>query len=241
MPDPIFADPRLASIYDELDPNRNDLDAYEAIAVEFGAQRVLDVGCGTGALAVRLARLGLDVTGVDPAEASLAVARAKPDAGQVTWLHGDFAAIPTDESFDLVVMTGNVAQAIVDEDLWDATLESIWLAVHPGGRLVFETRDPANRAWETEGWDNADAHDVTDTHLGRVEHWGEITLVAPPLVSFRWHFLFESGDTVSSDSTLRFRQRDEVTAALASAGFIVDEVRAAPDRPNAEFVFVAHR
>jgi 2-polyprenyl-3-methyl-5-hydroxy-6-metoxy-1,4-benzoquinol methylase len=48
--DAIFEEPRLAEIYDELDPDRSDLDAYAAMAAEFGAESVLDVGCGTGTL-----------------------------------------------------------------------------------------------------------------------------------------------------------------------------------------------
>ena len=46
--DPIFAEPRLAAIYDALDADRSDLDHYSAMVEEFGARQVLDVGCGTG-------------------------------------------------------------------------------------------------------------------------------------------------------------------------------------------------
>jgi hypothetical protein len=45
----------------------------------------------------------------------------------------------------------------------------------------------------------------------------------------------------TSDSTLRFRHRDEVAASLAAAGYLVDEVRQAPDRPGREMVFIARR
>jgi 2-polyprenyl-3-methyl-5-hydroxy-6-metoxy-1,4-benzoquinol methylase len=76
VPDNHFADPRLAAIYDDLDDDRSDLDHYVQLVFENGARTVLDVGCGTGSLACRLAELGLNVTGVDPAEASLDVARA---------------------------------------------------------------------------------------------------------------------------------------------------------------------
>jgi ubiquinone/menaquinone biosynthesis C-methylase UbiE len=55
MADAIFEEPRLAEIYDPLDPDRSDLDAYAAMAGEFGAESVLDVGCGTGTLACLLA------------------------------------------------------------------------------------------------------------------------------------------------------------------------------------------
>jgi hypothetical protein len=46
---------------------------------------------------------------------------------------------------------------------------------------------------------------------------------------------------LTTTSTLRFRHRDEVAASLAAAGFVVDEVRQAPDRPGRELVFVARR
>ena len=83
MPDRLFADRRLAAVYDPLDPDRSDLDAYAAVATELGARTVLDLGCGTGTFAVLLAARGFDVTGVDPAAASIDVARAKPGADRV--------------------------------------------------------------------------------------------------------------------------------------------------------------
>ncbi|MEJ7707652.1 MAG: hypothetical protein WKF82_10520 [Nocardioidaceae bacterium] len=46
---------------------------------------------------------------------------------------------------------------------------------------------------------------------------------------------------LTSDSTLRFRERDEVEATLVAHGYAVDEVRDAPDRPGREFVFFARR
>jgi 2-polyprenyl-3-methyl-5-hydroxy-6-metoxy-1,4-benzoquinol methylase len=57
------------------------------------AHTVVDIGCGTGSLVVRLAGLGLRAVGVDPAAASLDVARAKPGAERVTWVDGDATAV----------------------------------------------------------------------------------------------------------------------------------------------------
>jgi hypothetical protein len=82
---------------------------------------------------------------------------------------------------------------------------------------------------------------VTETVAARVEHWVDLTEVALPLVSFRHTFRFlDSGDVVTSHSTLRFRDRDEVTGSLNVSGFTIDEVREAPDRPRREFVVIAH-
>jgi len=61
-------------------------------------------------------------------------------------------------------------------------------------------------------------------------------------VTFRSTFEFESdGAVLTSDSTLRFRTRDELTNSLSEAEFSVQEVRDAPDRPGREFVFIAQR
>ena len=240
MPDAIFADPRLARVYDPLDPDRSDLAVYAAMAAEFGADSVLDVGCGTGTLACMLAGRGLDVTGIDPARASLDVARAKPGADSVRWLEGDATSLPPLQ-VDLATMTGNVAQVFLTDAGWAATLSGVLAALRPGGRLVFETRDPARRAWL--GWTREHSFTRTDVPgAGIIQSWHELTGVTGELVSFRSFTVFEADDTViASDSTLRFRERDAIVASLTATGYQLDEVRDAPDRPGREFVFIARR
>lgn len=232
--DELFEDPRLAAIYDSGEGDRADLEVYAAIAAELGARRVLDIGCGTGTFALMLAARGFSVTGVEPAGASLEVARAKPLADRVRWLHGDATTLPP-MAADVATMTANVAQAIVSPSPWAGTLRGIHAALRPGGRLVFETRDPAHRAWES--WTREASRRVTGQHTS----WVELVEVSLPLVTFRWTYAFPDGQVLTSVSTLRFRDRDEIEKSLAEHGFRVDEVRDAPDRPGRELVFLASR
>jgi 2-polyprenyl-3-methyl-5-hydroxy-6-metoxy-1,4-benzoquinol methylase len=237
VPDAIFAHPRLAPLYDAFDGPRDDLDAYLGIAGELGADRVLDVGCGTGCLAIALAGTGRTVVGIDPAAASLEVARSKDGSAAVTWIQGGAGQIPR-VGADLAVMTGNVAQVFVTDEDWAQVLRAIGAALRPRGYLVFETRHPERRAWE--GWAADTGPVILDVPgSGLVEQRRVVTAVALPLVSFRYTYTFlADGTVITSDSTLRFRSREELESSLAAQGYRVLDVREAPDRPGREFVFI---
>jgi SAM-dependent methyltransferase len=235
-----YEDPRLVRVYDPLDPDRSDLDVYADLVDELGARSVLDVGSGTGTFACLLARRGLVVVGLDPAAASLEVARTKPGGDRVRWVHGTASAIPPIQ-VDIATMTGNVAQVFVADSEWMVTLKAIHHVLRPGGWLVFESRVPEDQAWRR--WTPSGSHiraEIQD--VGIVDSWVEVADVQGPLVSFRTTFVFKSdGAVLTSDSTLRFRTREELAESLSQADFAVHEVRDAPDRPGREFVFIAQR
>lgn len=95
--------------------------------------RILDAGCGTGRIAVRLAELGYPVVGVDVDEPMLAQARAA--APHLRWELGDLAALRLGERFDLVLVAGNTIPLLETGTLGRAARR---LAEHvePGGLLV---------------------------------------------------------------------------------------------------------
>src|SRR4051794_37024849 len=123
MPDRVFDEPRLAEVYDHLDSDRSDLDAYLAVVRELGARSVVDIGCGTGTFACLLANAEFEVVGVDPAAAMLAVAGGKDGADRVRWVCGVAADLPPIE-VDLATMTANVAQVFLTDSEWTETLDA---------------------------------------------------------------------------------------------------------------------
>jgi SAM-dependent methyltransferase len=238
MTDAVFSLPRLAEIYDLVEEERNDLDHYLAIVADFGARSVLDVGCGTGTFACLLAERGIEVVGVDPAAASLDIARAKPGAHQVRWLLGDATTLP-ELRLDLATMTGNVSQVILTDEDWSATLRGIHAALRPGGHLAFEARDPGRTPWLR--WNREATYQSLDVPgVGGLETWWDVTEVNGDYVSYRRTYVFAAdGATLTSDSTRRFRSRAQIEDSLRSAGYTLLDVHDAPDRPAYEWIFIA--
>ena len=244
MPDAIFDHPRVARVYDPLDPDRSDLDTYMDLVDEFGASAVLDVGCGTGTLCSRLAtERGLRVLGVDPAGASVDVARTKAGANRVTWVVGtavDVAAEPAHrQQYDLATMTANVAQVFLDDGEWLANLQAIRTCLRSGGYLAFESRVPSDRGWER--WTKELTHQVVDVDgEGPVEDWVQVTKVDGELVTFESPTIFlADGERIDSTSTLRFRTREALERSLSEAGFVETEVRELPYAPGRGWLVIA--
>ena len=97
------------------------------------ARSVLDAGCGTGRVAVELARRALDVVGVDLDAAMLAKARAKsPD---VPWVQADLASFDLGRRFDAVVLAGNVMIFVAPGTEGDV-VAACARHLAPGGALI---------------------------------------------------------------------------------------------------------
>jgi SAM-dependent methyltransferase len=94
---------------------------------------VLDAGCGTGRVAIRLAELGYRCTGID-LDASM-LAEARRTAPELTWLLGDLVELAQDRQFDLVVAAGNVIPLLAPGTLADA-VANLAAVLGPDGLLV---------------------------------------------------------------------------------------------------------
>jgi ubiquinone/menaquinone biosynthesis C-methylase UbiE len=236
-----FNDPSLVPLYDAAFPWSRADDFFVAAVNETPAARVLDLGCGTGRLALGLSAAGHVVTGIDPASASIAAARRKPGADAVTWVVGTSRAAPA-ESFDVAVMTSHVAQFMVTDREWSDALADLRRALVAGGRLIFDSRDPAYRAWEA--WNPDDSLRTVDLPVGSsVRIWNEGTSVHGDVVDFTLHYRFPEGGELLSSSTLRFRSEEGIRSSLREQGFVIEYIfggreREAVGAGDGEFIVV---
>lgn len=92
--------------FDELAAAGKDVHGEATLVRSYGPQTVLDAGCGTGRVALELARHGIEVVGVDVDRSMLAT--AEREGPGITWHRGDLATLDLGRRFGVVVMAGNV-------------------------------------------------------------------------------------------------------------------------------------
>ncbi|MGH3775432.1 MAG: class I SAM-dependent methyltransferase [Pseudonocardiaceae bacterium] len=141
----------------------------------FGPRSVLDGGCGTGRVAIELARRGVDVVGTDLDADMIGLARAK--APELTWVHADLSELDLPTRFDAVVLAGNVIPYVAG-DRRHAAVVACSRHLAPGGRLIagFQLQDGWPTVADYDQWcDSAglalearyatwDRHPFTDAH-----------------------------------------------------------------------------
>ncbi len=241
LPGPWTEDPEFVKLYDLENQGLWDFDFYLELVDQLSAQRVLDIGCGTGVLAVALASRGIEVTGVDPAAAMIEVAeqriREAAVGSRAEVVRGTAASVAA-SSYFAAIMMGHVAQYFLSRPEWDQVLADAHRALVPGGWIAFESRNPEGLSWDA--WDEESTRE-TQPHPegGEFTSWLEVLGIEHddadgPLITARGHNIFPDGRHVTADEPLRYRPLPVLQASLEQAGFTVEQVWGDWDRSPVE-------
>jgi SAM-dependent methyltransferase len=146
MPEDYFGED-VAQRYDESTAGMFEPAVVEP-AVDFladlaGQGAALELGIGTGRIALPLARRGIRVHGIDLSEAMVARLRAKPGAERIGVTVGDFAATTVDGSFSVVYLVFNTIMNLTTQDGQVACFQNVAAHLEPGGCFVIEVGIPA--------------------------------------------------------------------------------------------------
>jgi SAM-dependent methyltransferase len=154
----------VAAHYDEENAELAVDPVVDLLAALAGNGRALELGIGTGRIALPLAARGVEVHGIDLSEAMIARLREKPGSEKIAVTIGDFATTKVDGTFRLAYLVYNTIQNLTTQDEQVSCFENVAAHLEPGGCFVIEVGLPDLRGEELR------IFDFSDTHIGIDEY-----------------------------------------------------------------------
>jgi len=174
-----YFDERVARVYDTIYADLDTPDvvepAVDVLAGLAGDGAALELGVGTGRLALPLSRRGVVVHGIDLSPSMLDQLRAKPGADAITVTVGDMATTALDRTFTVVYLVRNALANLTSQDAQVACFERAAAHLEPGGCFVIELYVPELRRLPAD--ERFHAFAVTPAHVG-VEEYDVVTQIA---------------------------------------------------------------
>jgi SAM-dependent methyltransferase len=188
MPEDHFGE-QVAARYDESSPEMFDpavVDPVVDLLAELaGDGAALELGIGTGRIALPLSQRGVPVHGIDLSEAMVARLRDKPGGNRIEVAIGDFATTTVDRSFSVAYLVFNTIMNLTTQDEQVACFRNVAAHLEPGGCFVIEVGVPSVQ--RLAPGDVYLAFTVTDTKLG----FDEFDVASQGLISH--HYRVEDG------------------------------------------------
>jgi SAM-dependent methyltransferase len=132
------------------------------LAALAGGGAALELGIGTGRIALPLAERGVQVHGIDLSEAMVSKLQAKPGAERIGVTIGDFATTRVEGSFSLAYLVFNTINNLTTQEAQVACFENVAAHLEPGGCFVIEVGVPTGKPLRV--------FDLSDTHVGVDEY-----------------------------------------------------------------------
>jgi SAM-dependent methyltransferase len=203
----------LSSIYDDLFPFEDDAESAVSFLEKLApGGRVLELGAGTGRIALPLAERGCDVTALDASPEMLQVLSAKDRAGKVRVVQSDMARPEVDGQFDLIYVVANSFFELHEQRLQVACLASAGRLLRDGGRFVVEAAVP-ERGFAGQPAVSVSPFDSLDAVNFQVMNYDHVSQI----VEYRHVFIGPRGITVLP-SVHRFVYLSELDLMAALAG-----------------------
>jgi SAM-dependent methyltransferase len=171
MPQDYFGE-RVAARYDEWDAASFEPGVVDPV-VDFlvdaaGDGAALELGIGTGRIALPLAQRGVRVHGIDLSEAMVAKLREKPGGDAIEVSIGDFASTTVARTFSLAYLVVNTIMNLTTQDEQVRCFQNVAAHLEPGGRFVIEVGVP--QLQRLPPGETVRAFDVSPAHLGFDEY-----------------------------------------------------------------------
>jgi SAM-dependent methyltransferase len=171
MPEDHFGE-RVAERYDESSPDMFDPAVVDPV-VDFladlvGAGAALELGIGTGRIALPLAQRGVPVHGIDLSEAMVARLRAKPGGDAIPVAIGDFATTTVEGTFTVAYLVYNTINNLTSQDEQVACFQNVAAHLEPGGCFIIEVGVP--QLQRLPPGETVRPFDVSPAHLGFDEY-----------------------------------------------------------------------
>jgi SAM-dependent methyltransferase len=218
MPQDYFGE-RVAARYDESSADMFEPDAVEPV-VDFLAElavggAALELGIGTGRIALPLARRGVRVHGIDLSEAMVARLRAKPGAEDIGVTIGDFATTTVEGTFSIAYLVFNTIMNLTTQDEQVACFQNVAAHLEPGGCFVIEVGVPSLQ--RLPPGETIRAFDVSATHLG----FDEFDVASQGLISH--HYSIVDGQLEVNSVPFRYVWPAELDLMARIAGMRLRE------------------
>jgi Methyltransferase domain len=215
-----YFDERIAERYETYWPNLFDRATVDP-AVSFladlaGTGAALELGIGTGRIALPLRQRGVRVHGIELSPAMVSRLRTKPGADDIGVTIGDFATTKVDETFQLAYLVRNTIMNLTTQDEQVACFRNVASHLGPGRRFVIEVIVPALR--RLPPGETIRAFAVTPTHLGFDEY---VDLAAQTSVSH--HYWMVDGNVETFSAPFRYVWPSELDLMARLAGMTLRE------------------
>jgi SAM-dependent methyltransferase len=189
--------------------------AVEFLAGLAGDGPVLELGIGTGRIALPLSQRGVRVHGIDLSSAMVERLRAKPGAEQIEVTIGDFATTRLDATFSLAYLVFNTINNLTTQDEQVACFQNVAAHLAPGGCFVIEVGVPALQ--RLPPGETVRAFSVSPRHLG----FDEYDVVSQGLVSH--HYSLRDGRLEVLSMPFRYVWPAELDLMARLAGMTLRE------------------